>query len=67
MLFNQDPKKPAQEVLFSRKNQIQKSDYKSKLVQVEKTTYQKYLGIMKNSILKNMLIVLSQKLTKVYH
>ena len=41
ILFNPDPKKPAQEVLFSRKNQIQNHPTISlNNVQVERTTYQ---------------------------
>ena len=64
MLFNPDPKKPAQEVLFSRKKQIQNHPTISlNNVQVERTTYQKHLGV----ILDEKFIVLSQKLTKVYH
>ena len=47
MLFNPDPKKPAQEVLFSRKNQIQNHPTISlNNVQVERTTYQKHLGVI---------------------
>ena len=47
MLFNPDPKKPAQEVLFSRKKQIQNHPTISlNNVQVERTTYQKHLGVI---------------------
>ena len=47
MLFNPDRKKPAQEVLFSRKNQIQNHPTISlNNVQVERTTYQKHLGVI---------------------
>ena len=47
MLFNPDPKKPAQEVLFSRKNQIENHPTISlNNVQVERTTYQNYLGVI---------------------
>ena len=47
MLFNPDPKKPAQEVLFSRKNQIQNHlTISLNNVQVERTTYQKHLGVI---------------------
>ena len=47
MLFNPDPKKPAQEVLFSRKKQIQNHPTISlNNVQVERTTYQKDLGVI---------------------
>ena len=45
MLFNPKPSKPAQEVLFSRKNQIQNHPTISlSNVQVERSFYQKYLG-----------------------
>ena len=45
--FNPDPGKSAQEVLFSRKNQIQNHPTISlNNVQVEKSSYQKHLGIM---------------------
>ena len=47
MLFNPDAKKPAQEVLFSRKNQIQNHPTISlNNVQVERTTYHKHLGVI---------------------
>ena len=47
MLFNPDPSKPAQEVLFSRKSQIQNHPtVRLNNVQVERTTYQKHLGII---------------------
>ena len=47
MLFNPDPKKAAQEVLFSRKNRIQNHPPISlNNVQVERTTYQKHLGVI---------------------
>ena len=47
MLFNPDPKKPAQEVLFSRKNQKQNHPtINLNNVQVERTTYQKHLGVI---------------------
>ena len=49
MPFNPDPKKPAQEVLFSRKNQIQNQPTISlNNVEVERTTYQKHLGVILN-------------------
>ena len=45
--FNPDPGKSAQEVLFSRKNQIQNHPTISlNNVQVEKSSYQKHLGKM---------------------
>ena len=47
MLFNPDPSKPAQEVLFSRKK---KADNHPSIslnnIQVESTTYQKHLGLI---------------------
>ena len=47
MLFNPDPKKPAQEVLFSRKYQLQTHPTISlNNVQVERTTSQKHLGVI---------------------
>ena len=47
MLFSPDPKKPAQEVLFSRKYQLQTHPTISlNNVQVEKTTSQKHLGVI---------------------
>ena len=45
MLFNPDPSKPAQQVLFSRKNQMQNHPTISlNNVQVERSSYQKHLG-----------------------
>ena len=45
--FNPDPGKSAQEVLFSRKNQIQNHPTISlNNVQVEKSSYQKHVGII---------------------
>ena len=47
MLFNPDSSKPAQEVLFSRKNKIQVHPTISlNKVQVERVPYQKHLGIL---------------------
>ena len=47
MLFNPDPSKPAQEVLFSRKKKIQVHPTISlNTVQVEKVSYQKHLLIL---------------------
>ena len=47
MLFNPDPKKPAQEVLFSRKYQLQTHPTISlNNVQVERTTSQKHLVVI---------------------
>ena len=47
MLFNPDPNKPAQEVLFSRKNKVQvhPTIYLNN-IQVERTSFQKHLGIL---------------------
>ena len=47
MLFNPDPRKPAQEVLFSRKKKIQVHPTISlNTVQVEKVSYPKHLRIL---------------------
>ena len=48
MLFNPDSSKPAQEILFSRKNKIQVHPTISLYynVQVERVSYQKHLGIL---------------------
>ena len=47
MLFNSDPSKPAQEVLFSRKRQVQTHPVLIiRNIQVERVPYQKYLGII---------------------
>ena len=47
MLFNQDPSKPAQEVLFSRKKQVQIHPTISlNNIQVERAPYQKHLGLI---------------------
>ena len=47
MLFNPDPSKPAQEVLFSRKKQVQIHPTISlKNIQVERAPYQKHLGLI---------------------
>ena len=47
MLFNPDPKKPAQEVIFSRKKQVQiHPTVNLNNVEVEKAPYQKHLGII---------------------
>ena len=47
MLFNPDSSKPAQEVLYSRKKKIQVQPTISlNNVQVERVSYQKYLGIL---------------------
>ena len=64
MLFNPDPNKTAQEVLFSRKNKVQfhLTLYLNN-IQVERTSYQKHLGILldENLTSNNILIVLCQK------
>ena len=47
MLFNPDPCKPAQEVVFSRKKKTQSHPAISlNNVQVERTSYQKHLGLL---------------------
>ena len=47
MLFNPDPKKPAQEVLFSRKKQLQSHPNISlNNIQVERSVHQKHLGLI---------------------
>ena len=45
MLFNSDPEKPPQEVLFSRKNKVQvHPTVNLNITQVERTSYQKNLA-----------------------
>ena len=47
MLFNPDPSKPVQEVLFSRKKQVQIHPTLSlNNIQVERALYQKHLGLI---------------------
>ena len=47
MLFNPDPTKPAQEVIFSKKKKTQTHPIISlNNIQVEKVPYQKHLGIL---------------------
>ena len=47
MLFSLDPSKPAQEVLFSRKRQVQTySVLIMNNIQVERVPYQKHFGII---------------------
>ena len=47
MLFNPDPKKPAQEVIFSRKKQSQSHPtINLNNIHVERASYQKHLGII---------------------
>ena len=47
MIFNPDPSKPAQKVLFSRKSKIQNhSTISLNNVQVERSSYQNHLGII---------------------
>ena len=69
MLFKPDPKKPAQEVLFSRKKQLQNHpNITLNNIQVERSVHQKHLGLILDEKLnlKNMLMVLFLKLVKVY-
>ena len=64
MLFNPDPNKPAQEVLFSRKSKVQvHPTINFNNIQVERTSCPKHLGILldQNLTLNKTLIVLSQK------
>ena len=47
MLFNTDPCKPAQEVVFSRKKKTQSHPAISlNNIQVEQTSHQKHLGLL---------------------
>ena len=47
MLFNLDPSKPAQKVLLSRKKKVQfHLIINLSNIQVERTSYQKHLGIL---------------------
>ena len=47
MVFNPDPSKPAQEVLFSRKKQVQVHPTISlNNIQIEKAPYQRHLGLI---------------------
>ena len=47
MLFNPDPNKTAQEVLFSRKSKVQfQLTLYLNNIQVERTSYQKHVGIL---------------------
>ena len=47
MLFNPDPQKLAQEVLFSRRKKVSIHPVISlNNIQVEKASYQKYLGLL---------------------
>ena len=69
MLFNSDPKVPAQEVLFSRKNQIPNLPTISlNNIQVERANFQKHLGLILDQKLnfKQHVDSLFQKLAKVY-
>ena len=46
MLFNPDPTKPAQEVIFSKKKKKTQTYPSLNNIQVEKVPYQKHLGIL---------------------
>ena len=51
MLFNPDPSKPAQEVLFSREKKVQIDPTISlNNIRVERASYQKHLGILLDKI-----------------
>ena len=66
MLFNPDPSKPAQEVLFSRKNQIQNHPTISlNNVQVQRSSYQKHLGIILDEKLNFKQHILDSAISKV--
>ena len=61
MPFNPDPRKPAQEVLFSRKKKVQIHPTISlNNIQIEIASHRKYLDIylMKSSISSNISILL---------
>ena len=69
MLFNPDPSKPAQEVLFLRKGQVQTHPVLIiNNIQFERLPYQKHLGniLDENMILNDILITLFRKLIKTY-
>ena len=69
MLFNPDPIKPAQEVLFLRKKQVQTHPVLIiNKIQFERLPYQKHLGniLDEDTILSNILITLFRKLIKTY-
>ena len=68
MLFNPDPNKPAQEVLFSKKKKAESHPLISlNNIQVQRSSYQKHLGLILDEKLNfnNILTVLFQKLIKV--
>ena len=48
ILFNPDPKKPAQEVLFSRKKQQNHPNISLNNIQVERSGHQKHFGLILN-------------------
>ena len=65
MLFNPDPSKPAQEVLFTRKKQIQNHPTISlNNIQVERTSHQKHLGIILYNTFKQHLDSIIPKVNK---
>ena len=67
MLFNPDPTKPAQDVLFPRKMEVQNHPTISlNNIQVERPSYQKHLSLILDEKLNfKQHIVLFQKLIKV--
>ena len=68
MLFNPDPHKPAQEILFSRKKVVPIGPViRLNNNQVEKGSYQKHIGIFldENSLLNIILTIRFSKLIKV--
>ena len=70
MLFNPDPSKPAQEVIFSRKKQFQSHPNMSlNNIQVERASYKKHLGMIldeKLNFKQHVDTMLFLKLIKVY-
>ena len=70
MLFNPDPSKPAQEVLFSRKKKTQIHPTISfKNIQVERASHHKHLGILldeKLNFKQHINTAILKKKTKIY-
>ena len=68
MRFNPDPHKPAQEVLFSKIKKVSiHSPISLNNIQVEKASYQKYVGLFldEKSLLNIILTIHFAKLIKV--
>ena len=72
MLFNPDPSKPAQKVLFSRKKKVQIPQATSlNNIQVERASHYKHLGILLDEKLNfkqyvNTAILKKKKKTRLY-